>query len=117
MKFMTMLTVPAFFLVLCALPLRSIGKPNPDDNMARIGLMADTSMPSRLGSVSFNISCKPAPACKSPSLQGLSDPEAPEAGGLPAQEGGPPVVRSPLRALPRRRPGRPVQPRSWRVTW
>ena len=59
MKFMTMLTVPAFLLVLCALPLRSIGKPSPDDNMARMGLLADTSMPSRLGSVSFNISCKP----------------------------------------------------------
>jgi hypothetical protein len=44
MKFMTMLTVPAFLLVLCALPLRSIGKPSPDD---------------KLGSVSFNISCKP----------------------------------------------------------
>jgi hypothetical protein len=59
MKFMTMLTVPAFLLVLCALPLRSIGKPSPDDNMARLGLMADSSIPSRLGSVSFNISCKP----------------------------------------------------------
>src|SRR6201987_2092178 len=59
MKFMTMLTVPAFLLVLCALPLRSIGKPSPDDNMARMGLMADTSMPSKLGSISFNISCKP----------------------------------------------------------
>ena len=59
MKLMTMLTVPAFLLVLCALPLRSIGKPSPDDNIARMGLMADSSMPSRLGSVSFNISCKP----------------------------------------------------------
>jgi len=59
MKFMTMLTVPAFLLVVCALPLRSIGKPSPDDSMARMGLMADTSMPSRLGSVSFDISCKP----------------------------------------------------------
>ena len=59
MKFMTMLTVPAFLLVLCALPLRSIGKPSPDDNMARMGLMADRSMRSSLGSVSFNISCKP----------------------------------------------------------
>ena len=62
MKFTTMLTVPAFLLGLCAVPLRSIGKPSPDGNMARmglIGLMADTSMPSRLGSVSFNISCKP----------------------------------------------------------
>src|SRR3984957_7171278 len=59
MKFMTMLTVPAFLLVLCALPLRSIGKPSPDDKMARMGLMADTSMPSKLGSISFNISCKP----------------------------------------------------------
>ena len=51
MKFMTMLTVPAFLLVLCALPLRSVGKPSPDDNMARVGLMADTSMPSKLGSI------------------------------------------------------------------
>ena len=62
MKFMTMLTVPAFLLALCAVPLRSIGKASPDGNMARmglIGLMAGTSMPSRLGSVSFNISCKP----------------------------------------------------------
>lgn len=59
MKFMTMLTVPAFLLVLWALPLRSIGDPSPDDNMARMGLMADTSMPSKLGSISFNISCKP----------------------------------------------------------
>ena len=59
MKFMTMLTGPAFLLVLCALPLRSIGKQNSDHNMTRMGPMADTSMPSRLGSVSFNISCKP----------------------------------------------------------
>ena len=58
MKFMTMLIVPVFLLVLCALPRHSIGKPSPDDNMARMGLMADTSMPSGLGSVSFNISCK-----------------------------------------------------------
>jgi hypothetical protein len=57
MKFMTMLTVPAFLLVLSALPLRSSGKPSPDDNMARMGLVADTSMPSKLGSISFNISC------------------------------------------------------------
>jgi len=35
----------------------------------------------------------------------------PHPGGRPA------AVRSPLRALPRRRPGRPAQPRSWRVTW
>ncbi len=40
MKFMTMLTVPAFLVVLSALPLRSIGEPRPDDNMARMGLMA-----------------------------------------------------------------------------
>src|ERR1700722_6960350 len=58
MKVMMLLTVSAFFLflVLFALSLRSIGKPSPVDNMAR---MADTSKPSRLGSVSFNISCKP----------------------------------------------------------
>jgi hypothetical protein len=31
--------------------------------------------------------------------------------------GWPAAVRSPLRALLCRRPGRPAQPRSWRVTW
>ena len=60
MKFTTVLTLPFFFLlVVCALPLRSIGEQSPDHNMARMGSMADTSMPSRLGTVSFNISCKP----------------------------------------------------------
>jgi len=60
MKFTTVLTLPFFFLlVVCTLPLRSIGEQSPDHNMARMGSMADTSMPSRLGTVSFNISCKP----------------------------------------------------------
>jgi tetratricopeptide (TPR) repeat protein len=51
--------VLVFLLVLGAFPLRSIGKSNSDHDMARMSPMADTSMPSRLGAVSFKISCKP----------------------------------------------------------
>jgi tetratricopeptide (TPR) repeat protein len=51
--------VAALLLVLGALPLRSMGNPDPGHDMARMGPMADTSRPSRLGSVSFDISCKP----------------------------------------------------------
>ena len=51
--------VPVFLLALSAIPLRSYAQPTPDHNMARMGPMADTAMPSRLGSVSFKISCKP----------------------------------------------------------
>src|SRR5882757_1903642 len=51
--------VSVFLLVISSLPLRSIGNPNPDHDMARMAPMADRSMPSRLGSVSFKISCKP----------------------------------------------------------
>jgi tetratricopeptide (TPR) repeat protein len=51
--------VLVFLLVLGAFPLRSIGKSNSDHDMARMSPMADTSMPSRPGAVSFKISCKP----------------------------------------------------------
>jgi hypothetical protein len=36
---------------------------------------------------------------------------------MPPSHHMPAAVRGPLRVLPRRRPGRPAQPRSWRVTW
>jgi len=65
MKFTTLvcaalsLSTPSLLVVSRGLPL-SIVKPDQDDNhMAHMGPMADTSMPSRLGYVSFNISCKP----------------------------------------------------------
>ena len=57
----------------------------------------------------------PLPGCasdeKHATVRLLGRRPGPHPGGRPA------AGRSPLRALPRRRPGRPAQPRSWRVTW
>jgi hypothetical protein len=47
----------------------------------------------------------------------LADPWVTGRRPRPHPGGWPAAVRSPLRAPPRRRPGRPAQPRSWRVTW
>ncbi len=61
MKFMTMLTLPAFLLVLCALPLRSIGKPKS----GRRHELAWVSLGKYVYAIEtgvcrpFNISCKP----------------------------------------------------------